>query len=101
MSAATGSIVNVDQFKVHVNGDGSVDKTKTDVLLHFVHPDNNTVMEVSDILRTIDYKTRDLDPFFKEFNVLLTEGSASYLPIKGRCQFQLKKQLPISIFLVT
>jgi len=74
--------VNLDYFKVHGNNDGTVDKTKTDVFLHFVHPGNNTVMEVQDILRTIDYKTVELDPFFKQFNVLQTEGSASYLPIK-------------------
>ena len=74
MSQATGAIVNVDHLKVHVNAaDGSVDKTKTDILLHFVHPDNNTVMEVADTLKAIDLKAVELDPFFKEFNVLLTE----------------------------
>ena len=82
LANATGAIVNVDHLKVHGNTDGSVDQTKTDVFLHFVHPDNNTVMEVADILRTIDYKTIELDPFFKEFNVLETDGSASYLPLK-------------------
>ena len=74
MSQATGAIVNVDHLKVHVNAaDGSVDKTKTDILLHFVHPDNNTVMEVADTLKAIDLKAVELDAFFKEFNVLLTE----------------------------
>ena len=82
LANATGAIVNLDYFKIHGNNDGSVDKTKTDVFLHFVHPENNTVMEVADILRTIDYKTIELDSFFKQFNVLQTEGSATYLPIK-------------------
>ena len=84
LSNATGSIVNVDHLKVHGNQDGSVDKTKTDVFLHFVHPANNTVIDVHDILRTLDYKTTELDPFFKTFNVLRTEGSTGYLPLTSK-----------------
>ena len=84
LAKATGAIVNVDHLKVHGNQDGSVDKTKTDVLLHFVHPDNNTVMDVHDILRRLDYKTSELDPFFKTFNVLRTESSSNYLPLTNK-----------------
>ena len=75
LSNATDAIVNVDHFKVHENQDGSIDKTKTDVLLHFVNPLDNTIMEVHDVIRTLDYRTEELDPFFKEFNVLQTEGA--------------------------
>lgn len=69
LAKVTNSIVNVDNFIVHED-----DHTKTDVLLHFVHPGDNTVMEVDQVLRMIDYKTEELDPIFKEFNVLHTEG---------------------------
>ena len=72
---ATDSIVNVDHFRVHENYDGSIDKTKTDVLLHFVNPMDNTILEVADVLQTLDYKTSELDTFFKDFNVLRTEGA--------------------------
>ena len=41
LSRVTNSIVNVDQYVVHED-----DKTKTDVLLHFVNPGDNTIMEV-------------------------------------------------------
>ena len=75
LSNATDAIVNVDHFKVHENQDGTIDKTKTDVLLHFVNPLDNTIMEVHDVIRTLDYRTEELDPFFKEFNVLKTEGA--------------------------
>ena len=76
----TGSIVNVDQIKVHENPDGSVDKTKTDVLLHFVNGQDNTIVEAKDVIQTLDYNTEKLDPFFKEYNVLKTEtASAAYL----------------------
>ena len=79
LANATDSIVNVDHFRVHENYDGTIDKTKTDVLLHFVNPLDNSIIEVSDILQTLDYKTEELDPFFKEFNVLKTEGANSAL----------------------
>ena len=60
--------------QVHENQDGTIDKTKTDVLLHFVNPLDNTIMEVQDVIRILDYRTEELDPFFKEFNVLKTDS---------------------------
>ena len=69
LGKVTSSIVNVDHYIVHED-----DHTKTDVLFHFVNPGDNTVMEVENVLRMIDYKTEELDPIFKEFNVLYTEG---------------------------
>ncbi len=67
LSNVTESIVNVDAFEIHEN-----DPTKTDVLLHFVDPRDNSVMDVKEILRIIDYRTEQLDPLFREFNVLHT-----------------------------
>ena len=54
-------IVNVDQYLKHQN-----DKTKTDALIHFVNFRDNSIMEVDQVLRMIDYKTEELDPIFKE-----------------------------------
>ena len=65
LSNVTDAIVNVDAFEIHDN-----DATKTDVLLHFVDPRDNSVMDVKEILRMIDYRTEQLDPLFREFNVL-------------------------------
>jgi hypothetical protein len=67
ISNVTESIVNVDAFEMHDN-----DRTKTDVLLHFVDPRDNSVMDVREILKIIDYRTEQLDPLFREFNVLHT-----------------------------
>ena len=67
ISNVTESIVNVDAFETHDN-----DRTKTDVLLHFVDPRDNSVMDVREILKIIDYRTEQLDPLFREFNVLHT-----------------------------
>nr|CAD7442237.1 unnamed protein product [Timema bartmani] len=61
----TGAIVNVDEFKVHENQDGSVDKTKTDLYLHFVNQRDNSIMEVMDVLRLVDQEIERLDPLFK------------------------------------
>ena len=71
LSNVTDAIVNVDEFKVHEG-----DKTKTDVYLHFVDYRDNSVMEVRDVLKLIDMRTEELDPVFREFNVLHTEGAS-------------------------
>ena len=40
-------------------------------------------MEVQDVIRTLDYRTEELDPFFKEFNVLKTEGADPSFSLKS------------------
>ena len=40
-------------------------------------------MEVGDVLQTLDYKTAELDPFFKDFNVLRTEGADKRFDSEG------------------
>ncbi|XP_046405905.1 cadherin-23 [Ischnura elegans] len=69
----TGTIVNADEYKVHENQDGSVDKTKTDLYLHFVEHQNNSIMEVDDVLKLVDHNIEQLDDLFKDFNVLDTQ----------------------------
>jgi hypothetical protein len=74
-SNVTKSIVNVDYFKVHENKDGTVDRTKTDLYLHLVNKNDNSVIEVSEVLRLVDQNIEQLDELFKEFNVLDTQAS--------------------------
>ena len=74
LADVTGAVVNADAFKVHQNRDGSMDKTKTDVLLHFVDPGDNKVMEADDVLKLVDYRTEELAEAFKQYDVLYTEG---------------------------
>uniref|UniRef100_A0A8D8Q5N3 Cadherin-23 n=1 Tax=Cacopsylla melanoneura TaxID=428564 RepID=A0A8D8Q5N3_9HEMI len=76
----TGAIVNVDECKVHETKDGKVDKTRTDLYLHFVDPGDHSVMEVDTVLKMIDLNIEQLDGLFKDFNVLDTQG-AEALPI--------------------
>jgi hypothetical protein len=47
-------------------------QTKTDVLLHFVNPRDNSVVDGRETLHIIDSRTEQLDPLFREFNVLDT-----------------------------
>lgn len=69
----TGAIVNVDDFRVHENHDGTVDKTKTDLYLHLVDRSDNSVLEVKQVLAMIDKNVEHLDHLFKELNVLDTQ----------------------------
>lgn len=61
----TGAIINVDEFKVHENQDGSVDKTRTDLYLHFVDCRDHSIMEVTGVLHLIDQNIEQLDKLFK------------------------------------
>ncbi|RWS28589.1 cadherin-23-like protein [Leptotrombidium deliense] len=77
----TGAIVNLDGYKFHANSDGSVDKKKTDLFLHFVNPNDNSIMEVNGVLTLIDKNIDYLDELYKEFNVLISEPSESRLEL--------------------
>lgn len=61
----TGAIVNVDEYKIHETHDGRVDKTRSDMYLHFVDHRDNSIMEVSHVLRIIDENIEHLDSLFK------------------------------------
>jgi hypothetical protein len=74
-SNITKAIVNIDDFKVHENKDGTVDRTKTDLYLHLVSKNDNSIIEVSEVLRLVDEHIEQLDELFKEFNVLDTQAS--------------------------
>uniref|UniRef100_A0A0K2V387 Putative LOC100748423 [Bombus impatiens] n=1 Tax=Lepeophtheirus salmonis TaxID=72036 RepID=A0A0K2V387_LEPSM len=70
----SGAVVNIDALLVHKDPDGILDQTKTDVFLHLVNPRDNIVLDVEKVLKLIDYKTEELDPVFKDFNVLYTDS---------------------------
>lgn len=71
----TGAIVNVDEYKIHENQDGSVDRTRTDLYLHLVNRQDNSILEVSEVLELIDRNIEKLDELFKDFNVLDTQAA--------------------------
>jgi cadherin 23 len=70
----TGAIVNVDEFRVHANHDGSIDKTRTDLYLHLVDRRDNSIIEVDEVLRLVDQNTEKLDGLFKVEKKLRTRG---------------------------
>ena len=69
----TGAIVNVDEYKIHENQDGSVDRTRTDLYLHLVDREDNSILEVSEVLQLVDRNIERLNGLFKDFNVLDTQ----------------------------
>ncbi|XP_063975231.1 cadherin-23 isoform X2 [Diachasmimorpha longicaudata] len=73
----TGAIVNVDEYKIHENHDGSVDRTRTDLYLHLVNRQDNSIFDVSQVLELVDRNIEKLDDLFKEFNVLDTQPAQS------------------------
>merc|ERR1719266_340592 len=44
--------------------------------------EDNTIVEARDVIQTLDYNTEQLDPFFKEYNVLQTETASAALASK-------------------
>ncbi|KAH8250254.1 hypothetical protein KR026_009305 [Drosophila bipectinata] len=83
----TESIVNIDEIKVHENKDGSVDKTKTDLYMHLVEREDNSIYEVSEVLKLIDSHIESLNGLFKDLNVLDTQPAEAQLltagPVRG------------------
>ncbi|XP_067141770.1 cadherin-23 isoform X2 [Centruroides vittatus] len=75
LSNITGAIVNVDEYKYHENHDGSVDKKKSDLYMHFVNREDNSIMDVNTVLSLLDRNIEFLDELFKEFNVLESEAA--------------------------
>lgn len=67
MGNITGAIVNIDEFRVHANQDGTVDKTRTDLYLHLVDRKDNSIFEVEEVLRLVDQNTEKLDELFKVY----------------------------------
>lgn len=84
LSNITDTIVNIDEIKVHENKDGSVDKTKTDLYMHLVGKDDNSIYDVADVLNLIDSHIEHLDDLFKELNVLDTQPAEAQLLQAGQ-----------------
>ena len=57
--------MNVDEFRVHANHDGTIEKTRTDLYLHLVDRRDNSIIEVDEVLRLVDQNTEKLDGLFK------------------------------------
>ncbi|XP_057660172.1 cadherin-23 [Diorhabda carinulata] len=81
----TGAIVNIDEFRIHANHDGSIDKTRTDLYLHLVDRKDNSILEVDEVLKLVDQNTEKLDSLFKDFNVLDTQPGGT-LALKSQLQ---------------
>lgn len=99
LKEVTGAVVNVDEFKVHENKDGSVDNTKTDLYLHFVNQKDNSIIDVHQVLQMVDQNIERLDGLFKDFNVLDTQPAEALRLNGGRQSAQMMWLVGVIIFL--
>ncbi|CAH1247057.1 CDH23 [Branchiostoma lanceolatum] len=68
-SNITGAVVNMDDIQYHVD-EGEIDFTKTDMLIHVVNTKTNKIMDVDNVITTIDENYDSLERLFKDFNVI-------------------------------
>ncbi|XP_077869641.1 LOW QUALITY PROTEIN: cadherin-23 [Saccoglossus kowalevskii] len=66
----TGALVHVDDIQYHISDTGGVDFKRTDMLIHAVDPNTNSIMDVHHIIELIDANYADLENFFKVYNVI-------------------------------
>ncbi|KAK6628109.1 hypothetical protein RUM44_010591 [Polyplax serrata] len=95
----TGAVVNIDEVKVHENKEGLVDNTKTDLYLHFVNQQDNSIIDVHDVLHIVDQNIEKLDGLFKDFNVLDTQPSEALRLTKEKESEHMMWLLGVIIFL--
>ena len=55
---------------------------RTDLYLHFVNRQDNSIMEVNNVLMLIDKNIDYLDDLYKEFNVLISEPTTMAQPME-------------------
>lgn len=60
-----------------------MDKTKTDLYMHLVEREDNSIYEVSEVLKLIDTHIESLDELFKDLNVLDTQPAEAQLLAAG------------------
>lgn len=85
----------MDEYKIHENQDGSVDRTRTDVYLHLVNREDNSILEVSQVLSLVDRNIEKLDALFKDFNVLDTQ------PAQAQSMYAQYEQAGTTLWLAT
>lgn len=79
-----------------------MDKTKTDLYMHLVEKDDNSIYEVSEVLHVIDANIESLDDLFKDLNVLDTQPAESELLVANPTQGPILVWLVfINLFLAT
>ncbi|XP_037320872.2 cadherin-23 [Pungitius pungitius] len=70
LSNITGAIVNLDDIQFHVDKKGRVSYDKTDMLIHVVNNQSNTILDVVRVIQMIDENKEQLRNLFRKYNVV-------------------------------
>ncbi|XP_061692923.1 cadherin-23 [Syngnathoides biaculeatus] len=70
LSNITGAIVNLDDIQFHVDKKGRVNYAQTDVLIHVVNNQSNTIQDVERVIQLIDENKEQLRNLFRKYSVV-------------------------------
>ncbi|XP_068183037.1 cadherin-23 [Antennarius striatus] len=70
LSNITGAIVNLDDIQFHVDKKGRVNYGQTDMLIHVVNNQTNTILDVERVIQMIDENKEQLKNLFRTHNVV-------------------------------
>uniref|UniRef100_A0A3Q0R7E9 Cadherin-related 23 n=1 Tax=Amphilophus citrinellus TaxID=61819 RepID=A0A3Q0R7E9_AMPCI len=70
LSNITGAIVNLDDIQFHVDKKGKVNYVQTDMLIHVVNSQTNTILDVERVIQVIDENKEQLRNLFRTYNVV-------------------------------
>uniref|UniRef100_A0A3Q1GPI1 Cadherin-related 23 n=1 Tax=Acanthochromis polyacanthus TaxID=80966 RepID=A0A3Q1GPI1_9TELE len=70
LSNITGAIVNLDDIQFHVDKKGRVNYAQTDMLIHVVNNQTNTILDVERVIQMIDENKEQLRNLFRTYNVV-------------------------------
>uniref|UniRef100_A0A3P8WJC5 Cadherin-23 n=1 Tax=Cynoglossus semilaevis TaxID=244447 RepID=A0A3P8WJC5_CYNSE len=70
LSNITGATVNLDDIQLHVDKKGRVNYAQTDMLIHVVNNQTNTILDVERVIQMIDENKEQLRNLFRTYNVV-------------------------------
>ncbi|CAG04741.1 unnamed protein product [Tetraodon nigroviridis] len=77
LSNITGAIVNMDDIQFHVDKKGRVSYAQTDMLIHVVNNQTNTILDVERVIQMIDENKEQLRNLFRKYNVVDVQPAIS------------------------
>ncbi|XP_070398263.1 cadherin-23 isoform X1 [Nothobranchius furzeri] len=77
LSNITGAIVNLDDIQFHVDKKGRVSYGQTDMLIHVVNNQTNTILSVDRVIQMIDDNKEQLRSLFRTYSVVDVQPAVS------------------------
>ncbi|XP_033956694.1 cadherin-23 [Pseudochaenichthys georgianus] len=77
LSNITGAIVNLDDIQFHVDKKGRVSYAQTDMLIHVVNNQTNTILDVERVIQMIDENKEQLRNLFRKHTVVDVQPAIS------------------------